>query len=160
MRVRITPEYPSLVISSDGKIQGPSGKWLKLFPKRHGYLFVTLYDRGCWSHLAVHTAVCTAFHGPRPEGMEVRHLNGVNTDNRAENLAWGTGVENQADRVLHGTDHRGEKNYKTSLTEQDVREIRDLRSWGFSRVQIGKWYAITPSSVGKITTRVNWGWLS
>jgi HNH endonuclease len=159
-RVRIVPEFPRLVISDTGVIWGPSGRRLKQFPKRHGYLFITLYPGPQrWVHVPVHAVVCTAFHGPRPEGLQVRHLNGCNTDNRAANLEWGTGAENQADRILHGTDHRGERNYKTTLTEADVRQIRDLRAWGFSRVQIGDWYSITPSAVGKIAARINWGWL-
>lgn len=51
----------------------------------------------------VHRLVCRAFHGPAPEGMnEVRHLNGIPTDNRAENLAWGTPSENRQDTWDHG----------------------------------------------------------
>src|SRR5262249_12949164 len=34
---------------------------------------------------------------------EVRHLNGIRTDNRPENLAWGTKSENMQDAVRHGT---------------------------------------------------------
>jgi len=159
-RVRIVPEYPGFIISDTGMVWGPSGKRLRLFPMRRGYLSITRYLGGDrWQRLPVHIAVCTAFHGPRPDGLQVRHLNGVHTDNRAENLAWGTGAENQADRIIHGTDHRGERNYRTTLTESDVRQIRDLRAHGFSRVQIGSWYEITPSAVGKIAARINWGWL-
>lgn len=52
----------------------------------------------------VHVLVCEAFHGPKPKpGMVVRHLNGVSTDNRPENLAWGTHSENNFDLVRHGT---------------------------------------------------------
>jgi len=158
VRVRISSEFPRLVVSEWGHIQGPSGKWLTQFPKRRGYLFVTLYEAPeTWRHVPVHTLVCTAFHGTRPNGLVVRHLDGNHVNNHESNLRWGTGAENQADRILHGTDHRGEKNYKTTLTESDVRQIRELRTFGFSRVQIGQWYDITPSSVGKICARINWG---
>ena len=52
----------------------------------------------------VHTLVLTAFVGPRPSPeIEVRHLNGVRSDNRLSNLAWGTASENAYDRVRHGT---------------------------------------------------------
>lgn len=51
----------------------------------------------------VHQLVLEAFVGPRPEGLVARHLNGDPTDNRPENLAWGTQSENQYDSVRHGT---------------------------------------------------------
>lgn len=51
----------------------------------------------------VHTLVLEAFVGPRPSGMECRHLNGVPGDNRLSNLRWGTSSENNQDQVAHGT---------------------------------------------------------
>lgn len=41
-----------------------------------------------------HTLVCTAFHGPRPDGFQCDHINGIPTDNRACNLQWVTPAEN------------------------------------------------------------------
>lgn len=74
----------------------------------------------------VHELVLTTFRGPRPEGMEARHLNGIKADNRLENLMWGTPLENAADRAAHGTDPRGEQNGMHKLTAQQVAVIRDL----------------------------------
>lgn len=48
---------------------------------------------------SVHVLVCEAFHGPRPDGLVVRHLNNIKTDNRAENLAWGTRSQNARDWI-------------------------------------------------------------
>lgn len=67
------------------------------------YLTVTLYSEEGRSVSLVHQLVTKTFHGPRPEGKVVRHLNGDPLDNRAENLAWGTPKENSADRYVHGT---------------------------------------------------------
>ena len=39
-----------------------------------------------------------------------RHLDGDRTNPRLENLAWGTKVENEADKELHGTVPRGDRN--------------------------------------------------
>ena len=47
----------------------------------------------------VHQLVMLAFVGPPPVGMEVRHLNGNPTDNRLENLSYGTRTENILDVI-------------------------------------------------------------
>lgn len=51
----------------------------------------------------VHRLVMLAFVGPRPEGQEVRHLDGDPTNNRLGNLAYGTPSENSYDAIRHGT---------------------------------------------------------
>lgn len=44
----------------------------------------------------VHRLVCEAFHGPAPSSKHiVLHLNEEPTDNRSENLRWGTRKQNQ-----------------------------------------------------------------
>lgn len=49
----------------------------------------------------VHHIVLTTFVGPCPEGLECRHLDGVKTNCRLSNLAWGTVTENAEDRKKH-----------------------------------------------------------
>ena len=50
----------------------------------------------------IHELVMLAFVGPKPEGMDTRHLNGDPQDNRLVNLAYGTRRENIDDKVRHG----------------------------------------------------------
>ena len=49
----------------------------------------------------VHELVLSAFVSPRPLGYECLHKNGNHTDNRVENLRWGTRSENLQDKTLH-----------------------------------------------------------
>lgn len=59
---------------------------------RHTYMGVFSKFFG---NIKVHRAVCEAFHGPKPfEKAVVIHLNEDATDNRPENLKWGTQKEN------------------------------------------------------------------
>lgn len=51
----------------------------------------------------LHHLVLEAFVGPKPRGMQCRHINGDSLDNRLENLAWGTPSEDNNDRVRNGT---------------------------------------------------------
>ncbi|MCV7009495.1 NUMOD4 domain-containing protein [Mycobacterium gordonae] len=72
-----------------------------------GYAVVELCypDKPGSQESLVHRQVLKAFGGEPAEGQECRHLNGNQTDNRAENLAWGSRSENSIDQVVHGT-HR------------------------------------------------------
>lgn len=51
----------------------------------------------------VHHLVAEAFLGPRPDGMEIRHLDGNAHNSILSNLAYGTRSENVRDAVQHGT---------------------------------------------------------
>ena len=55
-----------------------------------------LYDAktGTLRHMKVHTAVLTAFTGPRPDGYEVNHIDEDRSNNRLENLEWMTPIDN------------------------------------------------------------------
>lgn len=92
---------PGLVPRHDGGFQPRRGKILKLTLGVHGYYVVNL---GRNNLHCVHELVALAFHGPKPPGMEVLHANGDRTDNRPENLSWGTHAANMQDRTRHGRD--------------------------------------------------------
>jgi len=70
-----------------------------------GYLFVNLSVHGNTKREYVHRLVAVAFNGPRPEGMQCRHLDGDFDRNVPANLAWGTSSENKFDTVRHGRHH-------------------------------------------------------
>ena len=82
-----------------------------------GYLIVGFGLDGYKLSRFVHQLVCEVFHGPRPDGMEVRHLDGSRDNNRAENLCWGTPSENRQDMLRHGTSTR-------KLTDAQAEAIR------------------------------------
>ena len=120
------------IVGANGVLQRRRGRTLKPVPASHGYLTVAIYRPDGRRTETVHDLVCTAFHGPRPDGMEVRHLNGQRLDNRADNLAWGTHSENVADTVTHGTHrqasqkecHRGHLLAKPNLVPSDLKKGR------------------------------------
>jgi hypothetical protein len=87
-------------VSDEGIVFGKRGTPLKPYVgDRAGHLRVDLGGRRAY----VHQLVAEAFIGPRPAGQEVRHLNGDPSDNRVENLAYGTRSQNVLDSVQHGT---------------------------------------------------------
>jgi len=124
--------------------------------KPQGTKYKHLYLAG-GSQDYVHILVCEAFHGPKPNWADcVRHLNGDFSDNRAENLSWGTWIEQSEDRKKHGTFHEGASAPWSKVSDQDVREIRDLAcNRTFPQGTIGKLYGISQQQVSRIRTGVN-----
>jgi hypothetical protein len=113
------------------------------------YWQVRLYNAHGTKDRKVHHLVLEAFHGPRPEGYECRHLNGVATDNAEWNLAWGTHVENMADKRKHGTARR-------RLTDEQVRSIRrDQRKQG----AIAAEYGMSQSVISMIRTKKRYAYV-
>jgi hypothetical protein len=97
---------------SDGRRsywRGPS--YRKLVPRRDGYFEVILFAKPRRERALVHVLVLEAFVGPRPFGYVTRHLNGIRSDNRVTNLAWGTTSENSQDMLTHGTHNHARKTH-------------------------------------------------
>ncbi|MEV0646080.1 NUMOD4 motif-containing HNH endonuclease [Phytomonospora sp. NPDC050363] len=76
-----------------------------------GYTLVSLVQEGRQKTREVHRLVAAAFLGPRPEGMEVRHLDGDKQNPHVSNLAYGTPSENARDKRRHGTDYNVAKTH-------------------------------------------------
>lgn len=123
-----------------------------------GYLRVRLTIRGKRFNAGVHRLVCQAFHGPKPTpSHEVRHLNGSRRDNRAENLAWGTRVDNAADRDAHGTTASGERNGNAVLTVGQVAAIRETYGGrAANQYQIAAAYRVSQRTISRIVRGEQW----
>lgn len=90
----------------------PRVRVLKPMVMKIGYTRVTLSVLGGRRDEYIHDLVTRAFFGPRPaDKPHVRHLNGDRTDNRLENLQYGSVAENMRDRVRHGNDANGRKTH-------------------------------------------------
>lgn len=105
--------------------------------------------------------VCEDVYGPPPlPDAEAAHNcgNGHLGCVAKTHLRWDTPVGNQADKLLHGTDNRGEKHPLAKLSEVEVREIRRL---GSSRTQISlaNQFGVTEGAVRSILIGKNWAWL-
>jgi hypothetical protein len=76
-----------------------------------GHLQARLSKMGTVRYAYVHRLVLEAFVGQCPPGMQCRHLNGDPSDNRLENLRWGTPSEDNYDRIRHGTHQHSSKTH-------------------------------------------------
>lgn len=140
---------------SSGKERTFLGRVLKLKIKK-AHVQVELSKHTRKRAYTVHLLVLMAFVGPRPVGMECRHLNGDFRDNRLENLAWGTRQENADDKKRHGTDLRGERSNFAKRTEAEVLAIREAHAAGESVRSISERTGVPKPTVRHIVSRYSW----
>jgi hypothetical protein len=145
--------YPNYQISDEGTLLNKRGRPIALKPNCFGYHTAQLYPQG--DRVQVHRLVLEAFVGPCPTGMECRHLDGDGTNNRLENLAWGTAKENSADRRRHGTQVCGEQ--LSPLTEADVLAIIND---GRLNSEIANDYNVAHQTIADIKARKSWTWFT
>lgn len=110
----------------------------------------------------VHELVLTAFVGPRPNGMECRHLDGRPAHNCPGNLAWGTRVENMADRKRLGEAKapRGMHHRCALLSDEKVRFIRSEAKTGRVLADIARELGVHPNVVYDVMKSRTWDWLA
>ena len=133
------------------------GKALKPGQVKNGYEMVSFTrPGGVREYRYVHDLVTLTFLGPRPDGMEVCHRNGIRTDNRLANLRYDTRSRNALDRHVHGTMNqaRGEKHYYARLTEDAVREIRASR--GLTCSELARRFGVHHSTAKNVLARRTW----
>ena len=151
---RTVAENDRYEVSNLGNVRNvKTGRILKP-QRRSGYLAVALGHR---NRRYVHHLVCIAWHGQRPEGMYACHCNDVKTDNRPENLYWGTPKQNTQDALRHDRMNTGEKCWQTNLTADDIREMRRLRADGMIYRDLGERFGIHLSTAAHICSGRSWG---
>lgn len=130
------------------------------FRTRNGYMLVTTTIGGVKTTAAAHRVVWTHFRGPIPPGMTVNHLNGKKDDNRPVNIELATYSEQRrhAINVLNVNRNRpkGSRNPKTTLTEDTVLRMREMRARGAMVKTIAAEFGVHRKAVSKICTRRTW----
>jgi hypothetical protein len=99
----------------------------------------------------VHSLVMLAFVGPRPDGLEVCHNNGVASDNRLSNLRYDTRSENNVDSSKHGK--RG------FLNEQQVRALREAVGIPGAISSLAQQFGVGLSCASNAAHKRSYGWV-
>ena len=136
------------------------GRILKQSRDARGCPRVNLYFHGKRTTHYVAHLVADAFLPPKkPTDQVLRHLNDDPTDNRIENLAWGTYSDNMADAIRNGKvrPQKGIANGNAKLTEDDVREIRRLYATGqLTQPELALQFGVSRQVIGQIVRRETW----
>lgn len=136
-----------------GKIIGDTPRVMALI-SRKGYRFVHVRIGGKRRKVNVATLVLLAFRGPRPDGMEACHENGVGSDNRLTNLRWDTPTGNTMDAIRHGT-RCGDRAAK-KLTADRVVEMRSSFAAGASLAMLAIRFSVSKQTVHSIVVGKLW----
>lgn len=130
------------------------------YRQRQGYLLVMTTINGIRTVTGAHRLVWTYANRSIPQGLTINHKNGIKDDNRPENLELATMSEQRrhAIEVLNVNRHRpkGSKHPKTKLAENDVLEIRRMRSEGMMLKEIAEKYRMKTRAISAICTRRTW----
>lgn len=162
---RPIPGYPGYYAAVTGDIYSNRRGWHRMTPrpasKGKGYKVIHLRVGTRKLSPLQHKLVLLAYVGPRPdETYMARHLNGNPADNRLENLAWGTAVENAADARRHGTAvwirNYGERHGSAKLTEAQVFEIEQRARAGEPRPALATEYGVSRECIRLIHTHRKW----
>lgn len=89
--------------------------------------------------------------------MECCHNDGNKQNNNASNLRYATKIENEGDKLKHGTRPMGEKINTCILKEKQVIEIRERYSAGdVSQRKLAFEYGVSPGTIHCIIKRKLW----
>ncbi len=148
-RIRSLDRYKECNTEDGVLIRFYKGRILKPFKQnQYGHIAVQLGK----SKKHIHQLVIRTFVGEPKEGQEVRHINGVPTDNRLENLEYGTRSENIQDSYMQGQAWK-----KLRLTE--ISAIKDLSKMGRKPKELAELYGVSTRTIHHIKKGERHSWI-
>jgi hypothetical protein len=151
---RVRRDAPNIggfgAVRSSGNILTP-----RALPRGHLQVTVCIGNRPK-THL-VHRLVAAAFlPAPDEERNCVCHRDDDPSNNRPNNLFWGTRRENSQDMVSKRRQAVGERVKSSKLTAEKVLEIRRAYASGQKQYDLAESFGVSQSNVSMIVLRATW----
>ena len=136
-----------------------AGKILKPQRGGNGYFSVGLsLGAAGVKQRTVHSLVAETFIGPRPDGLDINHKNGIKLDNHYRNLEYVTQSGNAKHAAQRGLTSFpvviGEKVWNSKLNAD---KVRDIRSSNLSLRALARKYGVNKSAIQGVKHRRTWG---
>lgn len=151
--------FPMYEISNLGRLRSYHRGWngricsINFATTYPSYLFS---KDGKKTSIRIHTLVACTFLGPRPEGMYVCHKDGDRTNNRLDNLYYGTPIDNCNDTLTHGNRINGTSCHLAKLTDRKVKIIRGLHKCGFTVTRLCEIFGMSRRPIYSVIRRESW----
>lgn len=100
--------------------------------------------------MGAHHAMCIIAKGPAPVGMDCAHSCGNRICVNPRHLRWATPIENEADKLIHGT------RTWAKLADGDVRKILALINQGKTQQEIADEFQISRANISNISRGLTW----
>lgn len=142
------------------KVEREQGRILSNGWVASGYAQVQLCDGVRVFHKLVHSLVSVVFIGKRPDGLWINHVDGNKKNNSIDNLEYVTPSENALHAFRTGLRKsvHGEKHYNATLSESDVREIKNVAGIEKQTVTARR-HGVSQAHISMIQSGKCWGWL-
>lgn len=103
-------------------------KYLKPWKDSRGYLLVYIYKNRNGTLCRVSRLVALTYLSNPNNYPQINHIDGIKTNNNISNLEWCSSFQNLKHAFRMGLkNHKGILHPRHKLTENQVREIRDLK---------------------------------
>lgn len=157
--MKAIPGFPGYYINLKGQV------WSD---KSNRLLLIGIHTQGykqCWPYTkpgkqktsSIGSLLLTTFVRLPEPGELCRHLNDINTDDRLDNLAWGTQKDNMDDMSRNGHNLIGENHKGSKLFPLDILNILHLcKQKKYTNMKISKMYNVDPTTITDINKRRSW----
>lgn len=131
-------------------------KELTLSESSNGYLTFSAYRGGKKFTQFIHRVVAELFI-TNPNSLKcVCHKDDDKSNNRVENLFWGSNLDNSSDMVTKGRSAKGSKQGSSKLKESDIPTIRSRVAGGESSRSIASDFNVKHTTILDIKNRKTW----
>lgn len=120
----------------------------KGFNEKNGYISATLSKNGKHKTFSAHKLVAIAFHGEPGGKMQVNHIDGVKSNNNADNLEWVTPSSNTIHALKTGLK-------KSKLDELKVLTVRTM-AHNIPYRKIAPLMSVSPSVIYNTINGIAW----
>jgi len=134
-----------------------NGKKMKTSMNKFGYEKVKLSVNGKSIHTRIHRIVAETYILNPENKPQVNHIDGNKMNNCVNNLEWNTSKENTQHAINNNLMAKGEKSYRSILSQKEVKEIRDKYTpYKYPFSKLAKEYGVSPTCIKHIIYNKSW----